>query len=159
MLTCFQLGDVGVACLLVLHRSTPLRELVVVWWQKPSSCFPGSGQLSFFCSNPDAAATSTAFFCPRLCGRKGGGARPCVVEAQDIGGLLRLRHNMGHVITNLQLYLQLDVIESNFDWLQQQLAAAQVGGVVTCTGYARQPKQAAGWWLEQHHVKCCIDAQ
>jgi len=58
----------------------------------------------------------------RLCGRKGGSTRP-----QDIGELLRLRQHMGHLITNLQVYLQLDVIEANFDWLEHQVAAAQVG--------------------------------
>jgi hypothetical protein len=57
----------------------------------------------------------------RLCGRKGGST-----QARDIGELLQLRQHMGHLIGNLQVYLQLDVIESNYDWLLGQLAAAQV---------------------------------
>jgi hypothetical protein len=34
---------------------------------------------------------------------------------------------MGHLTDNLQVYLQLDVVESNFDLLLQQVEAAQVG--------------------------------
>lgn len=63
--------------------------------------------------------------CRRLCGRKGGGT-----QARDIGELLQLRQYLGHVMGNLQLYLQLDVIETNYEWLLGQVAAAQVGGVV-----------------------------
>lgn len=33
---------------------------------------------------------------------------------------------MGHLISNLQVYLQLDVVEANFDELVQQVEAAQV---------------------------------
>jgi hypothetical protein len=60
----------------------------------------------------------------RLCGRKGGGTR-----ARDIGELLQLRQYLGHVLSNLQLYLQLDVIETNYELLLEKVAAAQVGGV------------------------------
>jgi hypothetical protein len=63
----------------------------------------------------------------RLCGRKGGGT-----QARDIGELLQLRQHMGHLIGNLQVYLQLDVIESNYDWLLGQLAAAQVSQQIVC---------------------------
>jgi hypothetical protein len=33
---------------------------------------------------------------------------------------------MGHLVTNLQIYLQLDVIDTNFSRLQQAIAHAQV---------------------------------
>lgn len=58
----------------------------------------------------------------RLCGRKDGRVQP-----GDIGDLLQLRQHMGHLTDNLQVYLQLDVVESNFDLLLQQVEAAQVG--------------------------------
>eukprot|EP00775_Hariotina_reticulata_P005315 gene5317-5550_t len=56
----------------------------------------------------------------RLCGRGGGGT-----TAADIGPLLQLRLHMGHFISNLQIYLQLDVVEVNYARLQEKVAAAQ----------------------------------
>ncbi|KAF6261046.1 gamma-tubulin complex component protein [Scenedesmus sp. NREL 46B-D3] len=56
----------------------------------------------------------------RLCGRGGGGT-----SASDISPLLQLRQHMGHLISNLQIYLQLDVVESNYAKLQEKVAAAQ----------------------------------
>lgn len=40
--------------------------------------------------------------------------------------LLQLRQHMGHLIGNLQIYLQLDVVDSNFALLQAKVAQAQV---------------------------------
>lgn len=40
--------------------------------------------------------------------------------------LLLLRQHMGHLIGNLQIYLQLDVVDSNFAQLQAKVAQAQV---------------------------------
>lgn len=57
----------------------------------------------------------------RLCGHSGGST-----QAADIKPLLQLRHHMGHLIGNLQIYLQLDVVESNFAQLQAKVAQAQV---------------------------------
>lgn len=50
--------------------------------------------------------------------------------------LLVLRQHMGHLITNLQVYLQLDVIEAHFDTLQHKVAQAQVlrGGRIRAGG-------------------------
>jgi hypothetical protein len=60
--------------------------------------------------------------CPhRLCGRQGSTAR-----ASDLGDLLRLRLNTGHLISNMQIYLQQDVIEASYATLQQRVAEAQV---------------------------------
>ncbi|WIA33536.1 hypothetical protein OEZ86_006660 [Tetradesmus obliquus] len=56
----------------------------------------------------------------RLCGRGGGGT-----SASDITPLLQLRQHMGHLVGNLQIYLQLDVVESNYARLQEKVAAAQ----------------------------------
>jgi hypothetical protein len=67
------------------------------------------------------AAASVGGFVSRTCGRKGGSMKP-----GDIGDLLQLRQHMGHLIDNLQVYLHLDVIESNYDLLLQKVAAAQV---------------------------------
>lgn len=95
------------------------------------SCDEALGRCSMWIGSTDhsVAQNRTCLLCVtvvvllhRLCGRKGGSTRP-----QDIGELLRLRQQMGHLITNLQVYLQLDVIEANFDWLEHQVAAAQVG--------------------------------
>lgn len=39
--------------------------------------------------------------------------------------LWQLRHHMGHFITNLQIYLQVDVIESNFSLLKEAILNSQ----------------------------------
>ena len=39
--------------------------------------------------------------------------------------LWQLRQHMAHFITNLQIYIQVDVIESNYAQLQQRIADAQ----------------------------------
>jgi hypothetical protein len=46
--------------------------------------------------------------------------------ASGVASLLQLRQHMGHLVTNLQIYLQLDVIDTNFSRLQQAIAQAQV---------------------------------
>ncbi|KAF8058112.1 GCP4 [Scenedesmus sp. PABB004] len=56
----------------------------------------------------------------RLCGRRGGGTSPA-----DITPLLQLRQHMGHLVGNLQIYLQLDVVETNYARLVDKVAAAQ----------------------------------
>eukprot|EP00878_Enallax_costatus_P030452 GHUV01033156.1.p1 GENE.GHUV01033156.1~~GHUV01033156.1.p1 ORF type:complete len:360 (+),score=144.69 GHUV01033156.1:480-1559(+) len=56
----------------------------------------------------------------RSCGRKGS-----TIEHHLVMPLLALRHHMGLLIGNLQVYLQVDVVESNFAQLQAKVAQAQ----------------------------------
>ena len=56
-----------------------------------------------------------------MCGRGGSTTR----EA-DIAPLLQLRQHMAHLVSNLQIYLQQDVIETNYTILEEKVAAAQV---------------------------------
>lgn len=58
----------------------------------------------------------------RSCGRKGS-----TIQHDMVMPLLALRHHMGLLIGNLQVYLQVDVVESNFAQLQAKVAQAQVG--------------------------------
>ncbi|KAI8466120.1 MAG: gamma tubulin interacting protein [Monoraphidium minutum] len=58
-------------------------------------------------------------------GRRGGSGGGGGGGGADVVPLLQLRQHMAHLVTNLQIYLQVDVIESNFSALERRVAAAQ----------------------------------